>query len=241
MNQLDGVDPDLGARRVDPDRDRARDLVVRASVADAEATGQLLNMGVPMSEVLVAAATRTVNRWRRVRSQPTPPPLVALETHGRADSLVDDTIDTSDTVGLLSSIYPLRVPTTDPHLVAEHLASVPGGDIDYGLLRYLRSDTAHRLKEKPGPQLLLNYLGRIDVGEAGTDLRLDRELLGGLPQLPEPDTAVRHELVILATLLGSGDQQVLLTQWRVLPDVLSEADLAALQSIWTEELKEMVS
>lgn len=241
LNQLDGVDPDLGARRVDPDRDRARDLVVRASVADAEATGQLLNMGVPMFEVLVAAATRTVNRWRRVRSQPTPPPLLALETHGRADSLVDDTIDTSDTVGLLSSIYPLRVPTTDPHLVAEHLASVPGGDIDYGLLRYLRSDTAYRLKEKPGPQLLLNYLGRIDVGEAGTDLRLDRELLGGLPQLPEPDTAVRHELVILATLLGSGDQQVLLTQWRVLPDVLSEADLAALQSIWTEELKEMVS
>ncbi|KQH81074.1 non-ribosomal peptide synthetase [Mycobacterium gordonae] len=241
LTQLDGDDPDLGSRRVDPDRDRARDLVINASVTDAETTGRLLDVGVPMFEVLVAAATRTVNRWRRSRGQPTPPPLLALETHGRADALAGDMVDTSDTVGLLSTIYPLRLHTTDPHRVAEQLASVPGGDIDYGVLRYLRSDTADQLKKRPGPQLLLNYLGHADLGGAGTDLRLDRELLGGLPQLPEPDIAVRHEVVILATLLGSGDEHVLLTQWRVLPDILCEADVAALQTIWNQELKELVS
>ncbi|OOK78818.1 putative mycobactin biosynthesis peptide synthetase MbtF [Mycobacterium kansasii] len=72
-------------------------------------------------------------------------------------------------------------------------------------------------------------------------MRLDRELLGGLPPLPEPNVAVRHELVIMATLLGSGDQQVLLTQWRALPDILSESDLAALQDLWNESLKESVT
>ncbi|WP_277396022.1 amino acid adenylation domain-containing protein [Mycobacterium camsae] len=241
LSQLDGDDPDLGARRIEPDRDRARDLLVRPWVTDAETTVRLLGIGVPMFEVLVAGAARTVNRWRNTREQRTPPPLLALETHGRADSLVDDTIDTSDTVGLLSTIYPLRVHATDPQHVAEQLAAIPGGDIDYGLLRYLRSDTAAEFKKRAGPQLLLNYLGRTDAGAVGTDLRLDRELLGGLPQLPEPDIAVRHELVIMATLVGSGDQQLLLTQWRALPDILAESDLTALQTIWNEELKEMVS
>ncbi len=240
LSQLDGDDPDLGQRRVDPGRDRARDLLVRASVTDAETTGQLLGTGVPMFEVLVAAAARTINRWRHGRAQRTPPPLLALETHGRANSLIDDTIDTSDTVGLLSTIYPLRMHVTDPQQVAEQLATIPGGDIDYALLRYLRSDTAAEFRKRPGPQVLLNYLGRIDAGDVGTDLRLDRELLGGLPQLPEPDIAVRHELVVMAMLLGGGDQQVLVTQWRALPDILGEVDLAVLQTIWNEELKEMV-
>lgn len=241
LNQIEGDDPELGSRRVEPDRDRARDLLVLACVTDTEITRQLLDVGVPMFELLVGATARTVTRWRQNRAQPTPPPLLALETHGRADSLVNDSVDTSDTVGLLSAIYPLRVHGTDPHQVAEQLAAVPGGDIDYGLLRYLRSDTAVRLRDHPGPQLLLNYLGRVDVGDAGTDIRLDRELLGGLAPLPEPEMAVRHELVIMATLLGTGDQQVLLTQWRAVPDILGEADLAVLQTMWNEELKELVS
>ena len=88
-----------------------------------------------------------VTRWRQDRGQPTPPPLLALETHGRADTLFDDTagggiIDTTETVGLLSAIYPLRVDTEDPRQVRELLTAIPGDGIDYGLLRYLRGDTA---------------------------------------------------------------------------------------------------
>jgi mycobactin peptide synthetase MbtF len=90
-------------------------------------------------------------------------------------------------------------------------------------------------------ELLLNYLGRTDVGDAGAGSRLDRELLGGLPPLPEPDLAVRHELIIMAALLGAGDQQVLLTQWRALPDILSDSDLTALQVLWDEALLETVT
>jgi mycobactin peptide synthetase MbtF len=120
------------------------------------------------------------------------------------------------------------------------LTAIPGDGIDYGLLRYLRGDTASRLAEFSGPQLLLNYLGRAEVG--GTSgLWLDRGLLTGVSPLPEPELAVRYELSLVATVLGSGDHQVLVTQWRALPDVLSESDIAALQTLWTQALEEIVT
>src|SRR5208283_911963 len=161
-SQLDGDDPNLGARRVDPGRDRARDLIVRTVATDADTTRRLLDSDLPLPNLLVAATAATVTRWRQARSQLTPSPLLALETHGRAVSLVygpgAHTIDTSDTVGLLSSIYPVRVDSADPRQVGEQLAAIPGDGVDFGLLRYLRADTAERLAGFPPPQLLLNYL-----------------------------------------------------------------------------------
>jgi mycobactin peptide synthetase MbtF len=240
-SQLDGEDPDLGARRVREGSDRARDLIVRATVTDADTTSRLLDSGVPMFDLLVAAASATVTRWRRERGQPTPAPLLALETHGRADTRLEtpETFDTSDTVGLLSAIYPLRVGSADPRSVGQQLAAIPGDGVDYGLLRYLRGDTAERLASYPTPQLLLNYLGYADIG--GTGLHLDRGLLAGVTPLPEPDLAVRHELTILATVLIFGGQRVLATQWRALPDILDDADIAALQELWAETLREMAT
>lgn len=240
-SQLDGADPDLGTRRVHHG-DRARDLSVRMSYGDPDVTGRLLEAGVPMFYLLIAAASATVTRWRRARDQPTPAPLLALETHGRADALVDGpgkSIDTSDTVGLLSSIYPLRIGSPDPAGIGERLASIPGDGIDYGLLRYLRADTGRRLAKFPGPQLLLNYLGHAETAAAG--LRLDRGLLAGVSQLPEPDLAVRHELSILATVATFRERRVLVTQWRALPDILGEADITALQGFWNEALREMAT
>ncbi|MFZ1164754.1 amino acid adenylation domain-containing protein [Mycobacterium sp.] len=243
--QLGGDDPELGRRRLIPDSDRAGGLLVQTAMLDAAATARLLKSGLPVFEILIAATSRMVTRWRQHRGQPTPPPLLALETHGRADTLFDDTagggiIDTTETVGLLSAIYPLRVDTEDPRQVTELLTTIPGDGIDYGLLRYLRGDTASRLATFSGPQLLLNYLGRAEVG--GTSgLWLDRALLNGVSPLPEPELAVRYELSLLATVLGSGAHQVLVTQWRALPGILSESDIAALQALWTQALEEIVT
>lgn len=241
--QSEGADPDLGARRVDPGRDRARELDVRMIAADAETTRRLLDSGLPLPHLLVAATAATVTRWRRSRNQATPPPLLALETHGRADGLVDPAgahiVDTGDTVGLLSSIYPIRVASADPREVGEQLAAIPGDGLDYGLLRYLRADTAERLAPLPGPQLLLNYLGAAHA-HGGTGLTLERELLAGVSPQPEPDLAVRHELTIVAAMLTFDGQRVLAAQWRTLPDILGEADVAALQHLWIESLREMV-
>ncbi len=238
--QLAGADPELGRRRLRPDTDVAAGLLVRTAMLDVDTTARLLKSGLPMFDVLIAAASRMVTRWRQRRGQPTPKPLLALETHGRADALFDDVADTTETVGLLSAIYPLRVGTEDPRQVRDLLTSIPGDGVDYGLLRRLRRDTADRLAALREPQLLLNYLGRADVG--GTSgLWLDRGLLTGVSPLPEPGLAVRYELSLVATVLGSGDHQVLVTQWRALPDILSEADIVALQGLWTQALEETVS
>ncbi len=240
--QLEGDDPDIGARRIRPGQDLACDLIVRTAAIDADISSRLLNSGVPLPELLVAAAAAMVTRWRRARGQATPPPLLALETHGRADSLVDGpgacTIDTGDTVGLLSSIYPVRVDSR--RQVGEQLAKIPGDGLDYGLLRYLRADTAEQLAGFRGPQLLLNYLGAAQAG-GRTGLQLDRHLLAGVSPVPEPDLAVRHELTILAVVLTFGEQRILAAQWRALPDILDDADLAALQQLWTDNLREMAT
>ena len=156
--------------------------------------------------LLAAAASRMVTRWRNRRGQHRPPPLLALETHGRAEAVIADA-DLSDTVGLLSAVYPLRVPSADPHDVGAAIDAIPGDGIDYGLLRYLRTDTAERLRGHPEPQLLLNYLGRTDFGVSGGGLRLDRELLSGVSALPEPNAAVRYELTIIALVLADGDSR----------------------------------
>ncbi len=116
------------------------------------------------------------------------------------------------------------------------LARIPGNGIDYALLRYLRPDT--RLREYPEPQVLLNYLGGLHVGVG--DVQLDRGLMAEVGRLPEPDQAVRHELTVVAGILGEGDTRVLGTQWRALPDILTPHDIGVLQSLFHEALEEMV-
>jgi mycobactin peptide synthetase MbtF len=241
--QLAGEDPELGARRVRQGSDRAGDLLVRTTIVDVEVTARLLACGAALPDLLIAATSAMVTRWRTAHGQPTPAPLLALETHCRADAFVHGAaaadIDTSDTVGLLSSIYPLRVDSADPRRIAELRAAIPGDGLDYGLLRYLRADTAEQLGAFPGPQLLLNYLGA--AHSSGTGLQLERSLLAGVSAVPEPELAVRHELTILALVVRDGDKQMLASQWRALPDILGESDIAALQALWTGALRELVA
>lgn len=235
--QLAGEDPDLGARRVAPERDRAGDLTVSVSVADPGLTAALSALPVPMQDLLVAATARMVTAWRALRGQTGAIPLLALETHGRAEEVVAG-VDTADIAGLLSAIYPLRVAQADPAGVARALADIPGGGIDYGLLAYLRTDTADRLGSAPGPQLLLNYLGRVDRAGGGPAVAPD--LIAGLPSVPEPDQAVRHELSIFAAVADLGAGQALMTQWRTLPDILGDTEIAQLQELFTNSLGDLV-
>ncbi|BBY30722.1 non-ribosomal peptide synthetase [Mycolicibacterium sediminis] len=247
VHQLAGADPDLGSRRVDPDTDRAADVVVTLALADAELTDRLLAGPVPVTDALIAATARMVTAWRRHRGQEALTPLLALETLGRADAVVASgfgadalDVDTGDTVGLLSAIYPLRIDAEDAAAVRERLVAVPGDGIDYGLLRYLRSDTAERLATHRDPQVLVNYLGRFHQDGAATALRSDRTLLTEASRLPEPDLAVRHELVLMAAILERDGRPVLGSQWRTVPDILSSDDVVTLQAMWLDALREVI-
>jgi mycobactin peptide synthetase MbtF len=237
--QLAGADPELGTRRVRPSTDRAGDVVVSMSFTDADLTARVMAGAVP--DLLARATARMVTAWRRSRGQATPAPLLALETHGRADDVVsaglaDDAhrIDTGDTVGLLSAIYPLRI-------TEDALPSIPGDGVDYPLLRYLRADTAERLGAHRDPQVLLNYLGRIHHAGGSDALMPDRTLLAKLSPIPEPGLAVRHELTLNVALIERDGALVLGSQWRTLPDILSAADVATLQAMWQDALREVVA
>ena len=58
-------------------------------------------------------------------------------------------------------------------------------------------------------------------------------------RLPEPEQAARHELTVVAGILGTGDARMLATQWRALPDILPPDDIAELQSLFQEALLEI--
>ncbi|ART69271.1 non-ribosomal peptide synthetase [Mycobacterium dioxanotrophicus] len=247
-SQFDGGDPDLGMRRIDPARDRMGDVVVEMAYAEPDVTARLLAGPVPVTEVLAATTARALTTWRRRRGQPTPAPLLALETYGRSDGVLsagvgeeDGDVDTGDTAGLLSMIYPLRLTADDAHGVAAQVAAIPGDPIDYGLLRHLRPDTAERLGAHRDPQILLNYLGRIELNSADNALQQDRSLTSAVSPVPEPQVAVRHELTIMAAVIDGDGAAILGTQWRTLPDILSDADIAALQAIWLDALREVTA
>lgn len=237
--QLRGPDPVLGARPVRPDTDRAADLQISVSISDPVLTAALLADDRPITELLAAAAARMITAWRTRRHQSTPAPLLALETHGRADAAVDpDGItDTADTLGLLSAIYPVRVPEDTG------VPQIPGDGIDYALLRYLRPDTAERLASHRDPQLMLNYLGRTEIGGGGAAMQ-DRSLLNGVSLVPEQNLAVYHELTVIAAIMldpDGGDDPVLATQWRWLPEIFTTEDITVLQSLWQDALAEVAS
>ncbi|MDT0440853.1 hypothetical protein, partial [Streptomyces doudnae] len=132
-------------------------MTITMAFTDPELTARLLTGAVPVTDVLAAATARALTDWRRHRRQPTPAPLLALETHGRSDAVVSDhdEVDTGDTAGLLSMIDPVRLDADGARGVAAQVAAIPGAAIDYGLLRYLREDTAERLGTHRDPQVLL--------------------------------------------------------------------------------------
>ena len=239
--QVSGPDPALGSRRVRPETDCAAHVVVAMAIIDPDLTARLLGAGQPVTDLLAAATARTITRFRQRRGQDTPAPLVALETHGRAETVVSgDEVDTGDTVGLFSAIYPVRISSEAPHQVSAEIAAVPGHGIDFGLLRYLRSDSAERLSAHPEPQVLLNYLGRVHLGASGAALQLDGALLAGASPVPEPNYAVHHELTLMAGIVDHEGTTMLGVQWRTVPDILSADDIAELQQLWESQLREVV-
>ncbi|WP_232511970.1 non-ribosomal peptide synthetase [Herbaspirillum sp. meg3] len=101
---------------------------------------------------------------------------IDLERNGRVD-LFDD-VDLSDTVGWFTAVQPvlLQWPDADPDSlstpaqlvmqVCERVRESPCQGVALGVLRYLSVDAGQRaaLQSLPGAEILLNYLGRLDIG-----------------------------------------------------------------------------
>jgi natural product biosynthesis luciferase-like monooxygenase protein/amino acid adenylation domain-containing protein/non-ribosomal peptide synthase protein (TIGR01720 family) len=116
-------------------------------------------------DLLLAAVLRGFQRWGDASTL-----LFSMEGHGR--EALSNGIDHSETVGWLTSLYPLalRVPTTSSvgdlvmH-VKEQVRAVPAKGIGYGLLRHLAGADA-LAPSTPRNDILFNYLGQFDQSEA---------------------------------------------------------------------------
>ncbi|WP_280479603.1 non-ribosomal peptide synthetase [Nocardia asiatica] len=254
LRQSTGPDPVLGARRPDPKTDTLSSCHVHPVLLPVETTAAILDglageLGV--REFLLAALTMTLATWRVSRGQdPTGGAYVAMEGHGREDALLGEDIDTARTVGWFTSIFPARFgagadyvdisaaqedPSTARALIdaiAAQLSEIPNRGLDYGVLRYL--EEVPELVGAPEPQVLFDYLGRLDLVGANKPWTpvTDTELLERLPMSPEPEFPLRHAIDVIAAVHATpaGPQLVTLLRWS--DAVFTEADVHRFAEIW---------
>ncbi|MET0896291.1 MAG: amino acid adenylation domain-containing protein [Mycobacterium sp.] len=266
LDQLTGADPVLGSRMPDPATDTwagLRQHNVLTDVADTRVVlDKLEGAAIEVRDFLLAALTVTIASWRAGRGDTTADgALIALEGHGREDTLVGDAVDTSATVGWFTSVFPIRLgaggdpdhqPLTvegarqDParardliRAVAHQVAGVPNRGLDYGLLRYHRADPD--LAAAPHPQVEFNYMGRFDLSAAdaasrqpGAPWTLISELALNqqLPTSSEPDLPLRYTFDVISVVNATAEGPQLFTTWRWSDQLSTAAEVDALSALW---------
>ncbi|WP_063127866.1 non-ribosomal peptide synthetase [Nocardia fusca] len=255
MEQVTAPDPALGARRPDPRIDTWGSCRVRPVPFTEAATGVILEGTVGMSagvrEFLLATLTSTLASWRAERGEdPATGAFIDMEGHGREDEVLGAEVDTARTVGWFTSVVPVRLGVGDEAVeiaaiaedpargrgllahVTDYLAAVPNSGVDYGLLRYLRAESA--LVAAPEPQILFEYLGRFDLAGAGGPWSLmpDTDLSGRLPLVPEPDFPLRYALDVISAVrtTDAGPQLVTFLRWSAA--VFTESEIDRLVELW---------
>jgi mycobactin peptide synthetase MbtF len=257
MRRLSAPDPLLGNRRADPSRDTWASLRLTDVVTDPATTREILRRldgaGIEMRDFLLTALTLTLASWRIERGEPAHHgALVALEGHGREDTLIGG-VDTSATVGWFTSVYPVRLGageaaadvgtvTSNPaaarallRSVTEELAGVPNRGLDYGLLRYVRADPA--VIDLPDPQVEFNYIGRHDLTAERTaadwSLITDENLNRHMPAAAEPELPLRYTFDVISVVAGGADGPCLRTSWRWSHLLSSAGDVDLMTQLWS--------
>ena len=171
---------------------------------DASTTSQLLerysrDATLRMDDALLCALVTAVTDWTGNDAL-----AVAVEGHGR-EPIPGTSVDASRTVGWLTTLHPLRLERASGPLasrlarVAELRRSVLDDGRSYGVLR--------RQVDVPEPDVLFNYLGRLDA-MASTSLFRPLGAAGGHERSPRGRRT--HELEVAAVVTG-GQLEVIVT------------------------------
>ncbi len=257
---LDGPDPRLGARALDPavdTQEAGRQLTV---TLPADATTALLTevparFHTQVNDVLLTALALAVRGWRR-RWDDTDERTVLVEMEGHGREEIDPSLDLTRTVGWFTSRFPVRL---DPGAVdvdaalrggdagvpalkriKEQLRRLPDSGVGYGLLRYLNPDTAAVLAGHETPQIGFNYLGRVGSIDAGQDSPsgwssasdVSADLLSADPGMP-----FTHAVEITAVTRdhADGPRLTMTCSW---PDGLFDrAEIQELADLWCRALR----
>ncbi|MFH5244969.1 non-ribosomal peptide synthase/polyketide synthase, partial [Antrihabitans spumae] len=254
---VDGPDPLVGPRALDPDIDLASVVrKVRVEVS-AQVTKSLLTT-VPalyhggVNDALLAALALAVTKWRARRGVHENSALIRLEGHGREEEVVPGA-DLSRTVGWFTAIFPVRFdiggvdvddafaggPAMGSAIKAakEALLSVPDKGIGYGLLRYLNNDAAAELPVRLPGQVSFNYLGQISASDIPEQLAgfgwIPAADLGDLVAQPDADMPAMAPLDINAIVVGG----TLSANFGYPETLLDRADVDELAHLWVEALE----
>ncbi|MFE2442996.1 amino acid adenylation domain-containing protein [Streptomyces sp. NPDC059426] len=255
--QLGAPDAQSGGAQAAPAHDPAGPVARVTMTLPAARTAPLLGQ-VPsvfhcgVDDVLLSAlALAVADRRRRLGSSATSV-LVAVEGHGRDESVGG--VDLSRTVGWFTSLHPVRLdpgqvqwgdlwsggPATGRVVkrIKEQLRAVPGSGIGYGLLRHLDRETAARLAGLAVPRIGFNYLGRVEFPDGpGGDWRPASEALGLDLGTDGPLTPYGLELNAV-TIDRPGGPELMVT-WTYALDVLSEAEVREVGEAWLRALEGM--
>jgi amino acid adenylation domain-containing protein/non-ribosomal peptide synthase protein (TIGR01720 family) len=250
FHQVDGDDPPLGTRTLDPALD-THATAGRVSVDIPPERAQALLVGLPAmfrcspQDVLLTALALAVARWRHLpggAGVPESAVLVDNEGHGREPVRPD--VDLARTVGWLTSMYPVRL---DPgpvdwadvragaaslgaavKRVKEQLRSLPGNGLGYGLLRYLNPRTGPILAGAGRAQIGFNYLGRVPV-HGGTAAPAVRDA--------DPDAPLYHLVEITALALDGVDGPRLGAVLSWAAGAVDGDSVRRLADLWTQALE----
>ncbi|MGW0246372.1 non-ribosomal peptide synthase/polyketide synthase [Nocardia goodfellowii] len=263
---LDGPDPMLGRRPLDPRIDvmaTARNIQVQIPLAETETLltelPALFHGGV--EDGLLAALAAAVTCWRHDRGVRADSVLVRLEGHGREEGAVPGA-DLSSTVGWFTSVFPVRLAAETEwdqlcaggpaagrlfKSVKEQLRAVPDKGIGFGLLRYLNPETAVELEMYPTGQIGFNYLGRF----TSTDLLPQRlQGAGWTPAVDagqlitalDPATSAMPVLSVLdvnAMVVDTDAGPVLQAVFAAPREVLAEHEIRELAELWRSAVSGM--
>ncbi|MFJ9679415.1 amino acid adenylation domain-containing protein [Streptomyces sp. NPDC101194] len=257
---LDGPDPLLGSRALDPAVDVTStvdhvtvELPVRVTEAVLTALPAAFHGGV--NDGLLAGLALAVTCWRRRRGVDESSVLVRLEGHGREEQIVPGA-DLSRTVGWFTSMFPVRLDVgradieavlaggpaagTVVKAVKEQLLAVPDKGIGFGLLRYLNPETAEVLRPYPTGQIGFNYLGRYSAADMPERLRglgwgpaADAAALTGDP---DPDLPAMSAVDVNAYVTDTADGPRLTARFGFPTGLLAETDVRELAALWCDAL-----
>ncbi|MBY8850073.1 amino acid adenylation domain-containing protein [Saccharothrix sp. MB29] len=187
-----------------------------------------------VNDVVLAAFTLAHAAWRREAGV-----LLDLEGHGREEHLVG--ADLTRTVGWFTSVHPVRLDTGGIDVagalaggpaagalfkhVKEQLRAVPDKGVGYGLLRYLNPRTGPVLATSTGPEIAVNYLGRVGTA-AGDWMPVPQP--GVLVPAESPDAPLTHALALTAITADGPAGPELTATWTWATGVLTGEDVRVL-------------
>ncbi len=217
-------------------------------------------------EVLLAALTLAVAAYRRERGAPVFDFPVLMEGHGRDDlPRGAGGSDVSGTVGWFTVEYPVTAPgallagvdALDAvagllHAVKASRRAGRDGGLGYGLLRWF-GDASADVRRAPAPQIVLNFLGRGVSGSVGDGFAViepaERTMSEALALNAFVHVAADDRNLSLSEAtrrlsprepageqIPSGIRQELSVEWTVAGDILTPAEVDALQRHWDDAL-----